>query len=261
MAAVKEVVYSEFTEEDFIYSFLYNNIYPEFKGKNFSFKLLKSDNNTKTYLLFVDNEKYIIVCGSNNLRYGLLRDEYNNLKNLNRRNKDIVLRPKYYYTDGFKELYVTDYLYNIQRIASTGEELAIYPSKKSYEEVKLNSYQKNIINTALAYNLVRLYDDNRELAPSQIDISAGDFVYCDDWDLDKINMKDSIDCMRLTRAKEIIRIPFKDYLNLLRKELVNNKYSLSKQSSLILTDEFSNFMSRDQVEKAISLAIRYKRNL
>lgn len=261
MGAVKQIEYSEFTEEDFIYSFLYNNIYSEFKNKKFSFKKIKEDTNTVTYLLLVDNTKYVIISSKNDLEYGSLKEEYNNLKNLNRKNKDMVLRPQYYYTDGVRELYVTEYLYNIQRIGSNEGKLAIFSSKDNYEPINLRSYDTNIINTALTYNLVRLYDEKRELAPSKIDISNGDFVYCDDWNLKKINFNDSINFMKLTRSREMIRISFKDYLNALRRDLVNNRFSTTQSNPTIITKDFSNFMKRDQIETAISLGLKYKRNL
>ena len=261
MSAIREVTYSEYTEEDFIYSFLYANVYPEFRNKNFAFKKIKSEKEANTYLVVTGNQKYILVVSTLDMEYGKLRQEYNNTKNLNRKNKTLVLKPFHYYTDGLRELYVLDYPFKIKRISFEDGEIGICDSKKGYEFEHLSDQKKNMINCSIVYTLVKLYDEKRELAPSKIDIKAGDFILCDDFNFEMMNLSTTVDNMKLVKSREIKEMSFKHYINALRNDLIDRKYSSAKKDPIIFSEGQNAFMTMDQVETGITLGLKYKRNL
>ena len=83
---------------------------------------------------------------------------------------------------------------------------------------------REVVNTCMIANLVRLYDDENKQGLGACKIGGGDFILDKSWDTSTKDIDDTLESMKLIAAREMVQMSFDDYLQQLLTEFSERTY-------------------------------------
>lgn len=250
----------EFYNTNAFFEYLVKEKILDIELKDFSIEFINYGDTELVYILD-KNKKYTLLLGQPWLEKGVVKREYENLKFLAINNPNVVVEPKYYIENDNKEAYITPYIYQARCIASQDQGWGVYIPEPYYRFEPFNEREKEIVNTVMIANLVRLYDSKNNLGIVNCKLGGGDFILEKNWDYDK-NLDNTLDCMKLIAARKLDKIPFKKYLKLLRTEMLKRTYYSNenqKNKEIIINDKSRVPMTKEEIDKGIQLGLRLRK--
>ena len=247
--------------QNFILDFIQKNDFSELKNKKYDYEFI---NYGDTELVFVikteDSKYYTMLINQPSTKKDIVKNEYNNLNKFSKSNK-FVIKPLYYFEKGDKALYLTPYIYQARCIASKNNNFGLYVPEPIYHFTEFNDHERKIVNAAMIANVIKLYNEKESLGLCDIKFGGGDFILEKEWDNESKNIDNTLKRMKLIAARNQIKISFEDYLNLLRKELVQRTYYYNKKDrdkNILLNLKARLPMTKEEIEEGIALGLKLR---
>lgn len=218
-----------------------------------------------TELVYVVDEngyKRTLLVGQPCTSFGEVKTEYDNLIKLHNENPDLVICPIAYFYNDDREAYLTPYIYQARCIASQDIGYGSYIPDPYYRFEKYNEDDEYIITSVMVANLVKLYNTQEKLALASCKIGGGDFILEKEYDKEPHTIENALKRMHLIAARKLIKIEFKDYLNLLRTELVKRTYYnniVEKDPNIIINLKNRIPIKEEAVENGITLGLKLRK--
>lgn len=209
------------------------------------------------YVLKCDNQYYTLLVKQPNVEMGTLKKEYENLKKLSSYAPDVVVSPIAYYKDNDKELYVTPYYMQARCVASQWSGWGIYVPEPYYHFELFNKEQKKQVNTCMIANLIRLYDEEEELAIGRCKLGGGDFILEKSWSDKLLSTSATLKRIKLIAARELLIMSLNDYISLIKDEFSRVTFLESAEGILNLRGRVA--MTNDEIKNGIQLGLELRK--
>lgn len=211
-----------------------------------------------------DKNKFTILINQPHTSTETIKQEFENLKRLYEIDPRYVVEPLAYFANERKEysFYVTEYIDNAICIAhNPGWTAWFYNPLPYYHFENINLGTTKELNKNIIALLVNYYDEEQWMWLSETEISGNDFILTRDFNVDNLEtVKNSI---KLISARNLMKISFNEYLNLIRKEfsiwtnremdeVLNGKIKINHKSVISMTTE--------EIEQGIKLWLAMSSN-
>ena len=227
----KEYEYTKIRK--FLYEYM--SIYAKRKGIDQSNLHLEFINYGKTELVYVltepSGERLTILVKQPAVEFGKVMQEADNLKNLKKFDKNVVA-PIDYFKFGDQELYVTPYINQARCVASYGR-WGMYVPEPYYRFEEFTEYQRQIVNICMIAKLVSLYNFEKGEGVASCKLGGGDFMLPKGWETKFQTIESTLESLYLIAAREMIKCPFEDYLNIIRMEFSRSTIEENQDDLLI----------------------------
>lgn len=197
---------------------------PELVDPNMSLQFINYGDTQQVYVLTANGKQWSVLVTQPGTKHGIGKCEFDNLRHLSTINSDVIVKPEYYFEDNGKELYIAPYIYQARCIASQDHGYGIYVPEPFYRFDTFTPREREVVNTCMIANLVRLYDDEKEQGLGACKIGGGDFILDKSWDTSTKDIDDTLESMKLIAAREMIPMSFDDYLQQLLIEFSERTY-------------------------------------
>ena len=187
-----------------------------------------------------------------------VKEEYNNLNKLSK--DKIVVKPLYYFESNDKALYITPYIYQA-RCISARSDFGIYVPEPEYHFEVFDDNVRSIVNKVMIANIVKLYNSKENLGLCDVRFTGGDFILEKEWSNEPITIDNTIKRMKLIAARDLKKIPFDEYISLLKKELTLVSYYSDRNyrdNSILISQKQRLPMYKDEIEEGISLGLKLR---
>lgn len=208
------------------------------------------------YMLMSNFKQWSVLVTQPGVQFGIGRKEYDNLRSLSVNNPEIIVKPEYYFADIDRELYIAPYIYQARCIASQKHGYGIYIPEPYYRFEYFSKDVSKIVNTCMIANLVRLYDEERNLGIGACKIGGGDFILEKSWDKSDTSLFSTLEKMKLIAAREMIQISLSDYEQLLLEEFSKITYYSNiedKNPNILINHKNRVPMAFDEIRDGIEL--------
>ena len=226
------------------------------KENNLNIEELKLEfiNYGKTELVYVleepNGKRVTLLVKQPAIRFGDVYKEYENLIELNNKDRNVVA-PIDYYEFGDQELYVTPYINQARCIASYGT-WGMYVPEPYYRFESFNDEQEKIVTISMIAKLVGLYDIEKEEGISKCKLGGGDFMLSKGWEKDPLTIENIFNKLYLIAARDKINCTLDEYLNIIREEFKKTTIDLNEED-LKLNIRGRVPMKEEYIEKGIEL--------
>lgn len=233
----------------------YISVFASKKGKSKQDFNLEFINYGRTELVYVlldkkTNEKVTILAKQPIVEYGKVKEEVDNLKRLIKVDKNVIA-PIDYFSNGEQELYVTPYI-NQARCVASDRKWGMYIPEPFYRFEYFTDEQEHIVNSCMIAKLVSLYDFENGKGIGKCKLGGGDFMLPKGWEEKTPTIQNTIDGLYLISAREMLRVSFEEYLDILRRE-----FSIStideEQDRLLINVRGRVAMKKEDIENGIKL--------
>lgn len=174
----------------------------------------------KTELVYVLTEpkgkRVTLLVKQPGVKLGEVKKEATNLLELNKKD-NMVIAPIDYYEYGDYELYTTPYINQARCIASLNS-WGMYVPEPEYRFERFSKEQEKIVTTCMIAKLVSLYDFDNNEGICECKLGGGDFMLPKGWELESPTIENTLNNLYLIAAREKIKCPFEDYLDIIRRE-------------------------------------------
>ena len=192
--------------------------------ENMSLEFINYGDTQLVYMLMANLKRWSVLVSQPGVQFGISKREFDNLRMLSVNNPDVVVKPEYYFEDGNKELYVAPYIYQARCIASQSHGYGVYIPEPYYRFECFNEDERKIVSTCMIANLVRLYDEERNLGIGACKIGGGDFILDKSWDKSDKSLFSTLEKMKLIAAREMFQVSLLEYEQLLLEEFSKITY-------------------------------------
>lgn len=196
---------------------------------------LKFINYGKTELVYVLTEKkekkVTLLVKQPAVKFGEVKEEMNNLLELNIKDKN-VLAPIDYFALDDQELYVTPYINQARCIASYTK-WGMYIPEPFYRFESFTKEQEFIVNTCMIAKLVSLYDHEKQEGICSCKIGGGDFMLPKGWENKFPTIENTLNNLYLIAARKKINCSYLEYLKILRSEFSRTTISEPQEDIII----------------------------
>ena len=197
---------------------------PELVDPNMSLQFINYGDTQQVYVLNANGKNWSVLVTQPGIKHGTGKCEFDNLRHLATINSDVIVKPEYYFEDNGKELYIAPYIYQARCIASQDHGYGIYVPEPFYRFETFTPRDREVVNTCMIANLVRLYDDENKQGLGACKIGGGDFILDKSWDTSAKDIDDTLESMKLIAAREMVQMSFDDYLQQLLTEFSERTY-------------------------------------
>jgi len=233
------------------------------KFNNPNIKFINYGDTELVYVIDENGYQRTLLVGQPCTSFGEIKHEYNNLIKLHRNNPDLIICPTHYFNDKNREAYLTPYIKQARCIASQDIGYGSYIPDPYYRFEKYNENDEYIITSVIVANLVKLYNTQEQLALASCKIGGGDFILEKEYDNEPHTIENTLKRMHLIAARKLINIDLKDYLNLLRTELIQRTYYrniVEKDPNIIINLKNRIPIKEEAVENGITLGLKLRKN-
>lgn len=178
----------------------------------------------QVYVLTANGKQWSVLITQPGTEHGTGKKEYDNLRQLSTNNPDVIVKPEYYFEDNGKELYIAPYIYQARCIASQDHGYGIYVPEPYYRFDTFTPREREVVNTCMIANLVRLYDEENGQGIGACKIGGGDFILEKSWSDSSRSIDETLDKMKLIAAREMIPMSLSDYEQQLLIEFSERTY-------------------------------------
>lgn len=162
--------------------------------------------------------------------------------------------PTEYFQVGDQELYTTPYMYQARCIAGYNGYWGMYIPEPMYRFECFSDEISDMVCIGMIAKIVSLYDHEKQMGIGKCRLSGGDFMFPKDWDTSKITMDSILNNLYLIAARELLEVPFEEYLTILRREF--QRYTINETpDNLLINVRGRAIMSEENIEKGIRLGI------
>ena len=236
---------------------------PEFFDQNMSLQFINYGDTQQVYVLSANDKQWSVLVTQPAAELGIGKCEFENLRQLSINNPEIVVKPKYYFTDGERELYIAPYIYQARCIASQEHSYGVYIPEPYYRFEEFSNEEQKNVNTCIIANLIKLFDEEKNQGLCSCKIGGGDFILEKSWSYSDKSIETTLKKMKLIAARELLTTTFSDYQQLLMKEFSQRTYynNLTEKDYSILINHKNRIpMSYEEIEDGIKLGLKLRRD-
>lgn len=246
--------------EEFLKWIVKNN--PEIFDEKANINFINYGDTELVYVVDESGYKRTLLVGQPNIKFGTIKKEYENLKKLAKTNPNLVVCPTNYFSNEYREAYLTPYIYQARCIASSELGYGVYVPNPSYRFVAYNDLDTYTICKAMIANLILLYNQDENLGLAACKIGGGDFILEKEYDKEPHTIDNTLKRMHLIAARELISLDLNSYIQLLTNEFRQITYykKISDRDPNILINHKNRVpMPREAIEDGIQLGLKLKR--
>lgn len=213
------------------------------------------------YVLTVKGkERYTLLVKQPMVEQGKLREEFQNLVELSKFDKNVVAPYEYrsYNYDAFKgEVFLTPYMYQARCVASD-KDWGMYIPEPEYRFEEFDTAQRFFVNVCMIAKLVYLYDEDRKQGIAAAKLGGGDFILPKGWEENEPCQKYTLDNLYLTAARDMVECSLEEYVEMLRDEFSRPTIQ-EEQSSLTINHRGRVAMAMEEIEEGIELGMNLRK--
>ena len=209
------------------------------------------------YVVSAADQKFTVLVGQPSAEFGMVKAEYDNLKKLALYNSQSVVEPIYYHCNNEREAYVAPYHLQAHCVASDAVGWGTY-SCAPYRFDVFSAEQRKNVNTCMIALLIKMFDQKEQSGIAACKLGGGDFILEKSWSQEKLSIENTLKSMKLIAAREIVKVPFEDYLDLIRKEFKMKTHSgdsRCKSPGIVINHGARIPMSEKEIESGIRLGL------
>ena len=242
---------------DFMESIVDSNRVYEFNGNTIDIQFINYGEVQLVFVITVDNNRqYTILINQPATKYGVGKNEFNNLNKLNKIDCNVVIKPMYYFERYNQELYITPYYYQARCIGIDTTVWGIWVPEPDYHFKNFNNEERKIINATMVALIVKLYDEENNMGLSKCRLDGGDFMLLKGFENYEFNFDNIYKNMKLIAARELISLDFQEYIDRLRIELADNM--LRDDELIIIGKKLQNPLTDDEIEIGIEMGLKLR---
>lgn len=235
----------------------------EFQGKDKRLQFINYGDTELVYVLTVDNRKYTLLLGQPITKFGTVKQEYENLKTLGKKEKQNIVVPIQYFKDeeSKQELYVTPYLYQSRCIGVEEKDWGVWIPEPRYHFKEFTGLEKNIINSSMIAMLIKLYDDKNNLGIGGCKIGGGDFMIEKGFEDEKITHENILKRLKLIAARKLIPISLDEYISRIKEEFSKRTYYKTQDEmdkTILINHKARSPMELDEIKNGIELGYKLR---
>ena len=245
---------------DFINLFLFDNRnkYRELSGNNLSVDFINYGSTQLVFVITIDSNKhYTILVNQPATKFGTGKREFDNLRRLNVLNGDYVINPRYYYTDGTHELYLTPYMYQSRCIGIDEKDWGVWVPEPEYHFRSFSGLERKAINSVIVALLIKFYDEEKNEGIAKCRLDGGDFMIAKGYEKHNTDPLFILKNIRLIAARQMIPIDLNSYIERIREEFSGK---VNPSELIILGEKLRANFSDDEIEKGIELGLKLRNN-
>lgn len=215
------------------------------------------------YVVTTPISRNTILVGQPITPLGTVKLEYENLKHLADKNPTLVVSPIAYVSNGKREAYITPYIHQARCIASYANSYGAYIPEPYYRFEAYNKEDEYLISKVIIANLIRLYDEENQLALAECKIGGGDFIMEQAFDTIPHTEENALKHMKLIAARKLINIEIKEYIKLLKEEFSKRTYYRTlheKDPSVLVNLKNRVPMTEQVINDGIELGLSLRKN-
>lgn len=230
----------------------------EFQNSDKKLKFINYGDTELVYVLSVGDKNYTMVVGQPVTEFGVVKREYDNLKNLGKDNRSIVIEPMQYFKDeeGKRELYVAPYVYQARSIGVLNGQWGVWVPDPKYHFKEFEPEESSVINSSMIALLVKLYNDKEKLGIGACKLGGGDFILEKGFEDEEITYENVLKRMKLTAARELLPMSLDEYVNKIKEEFQQRTYykkESERDTSILINHKLRVPMTLEEIEKGIEL--------
>ena len=237
---------------------------PELVDPNMRLEFINYGDTQQVYVLSANGKQWSVLVTQPGTKLGTGKKEHDNLRALATFCPDVIVKPEYYFEDNGKELYIAPYIYQARCIASQDHGYGVYVPEPFYRFDTFSPKDREVVNTCMIANLVRLYDEENGIGLGACKIGGGDFILEKSWDESKRNIDDTLSKMKLIAAREMIKMSLADYEQQLLIEFSERTYykQLEDRDPSILINHKNRIpMTYEEIGNGIELGRQLRKKL
>ena len=181
---------------------------------------------------YLDGRRVTLLVKQPAVSYGKVKEEADNLTELNKRDKNVIAPIEYFANSG-QELYATPYIMQARCVASFNGAWGMYVPEPYYRFEPFTSEQASVVNRCMIAKLVSLYDQDKEEGIACCKLGGGDFMLPRGWESKPATIEETLEQIYLIAAREKIKCTFEEYLQIIRDEFSRATID-EDQSNLIM---------------------------
>ena len=132
----------------FVKSIIDNKNIHEFNSNNIDVQFINYGKTQLVFVVTVDNSKqYTLLINQPATKYGVGKNEFDNLNKLNQIDSELVIKPMYYFENGNYELYITPYYHQARCVGVETTQWGIWIPEPEYHFETFNEKDRKIINS------------------------------------------------------------------------------------------------------------------
>lgn len=248
---------------EFLRKIANSNTVREFQGKGKNVQFINYGDTQLVYVLTVGERKYTMLLGQPATKFGVVKQEYENLRLLGKNNKKNVVVPMHYFKDeeNKHELYITPYLYQARCIGVEDRNWGAWIPEPEYNFKEFSQEERSIINSSMIALLVNFFDTKNNLGIGACRLGGGDFILEKGYENEKITYENILKRMKLIAARELIPISFDEYLKRLKEEFSIRTYYRSEEErdkSILINHKSRIPMSLEEIENGIKIGYKLR---
>lgn len=246
--------------EEFLNWVLVNH--PEEFDDVFNINFINYGDTELVYVIDESGYKRTLLVGQPAIEFGTVKNEFENLKKLAKKNSNLVICPTNYFSNGCRESFLTPYIYQARCIASSDLGYGAYVPDHGYGFVVYNTDDTYTICSAMIANLILLYNQDENLGLASCKIGGGDFILEKPYDNEPHTITNTLKRMHLIAARELISIDFNSYIQLLKNEFSQITYYQNieeKNPHILINCKNRTPMSKEAIEDGIQLGLKLRR--
>ena len=229
-----------------------------FKHKNVNISFLNYGRTQIVLLAEIDKDKqYTLVVNQPAVPYGTGRKEYDNLKQLNVVDTELVIKPITYVTNQKQELYITPYYHQARCIGVDTTEWGVWVPEPNYHFKKFTEHERKIVNVSMVAALVKLYDTEKQIGIVKCRLDGGDFMLLKGYEDCPLTYQNLNQHLKLIAARELSHMSIETYLGRLKQELSNN--NLKESELMIIGRTLRQPLTAEEIDIGIELGLNSKR--
>ena len=237
---------------------------PELIDPSMRLEFINYGDTQQVYVLTANGKQWSVLVTQPGTEFGTGKKEHDNLRQLATICPEVIVKPEYYFEDNGKELYIAPYIYQARCVASQDHGYGVYVPEPYYRFDTFSPREREVVNTCMIANLVRLYDEEKKQGVGACKIGGGDFILDKSWDYSDKSIDSTLDSMKLIAAREMIPISLADYEQQLLIEFSERTYykKLEDRDPSILINHKNRLpMTYDEIGDGIELGRQLRKKL
>ena len=240
----------------FLKNMIKSNIINGLSENDINLRFINYGKTQLVFVLIVNDNYYTLIINQPATKYGVSKNEFNNLINLNQINSNLVIKPLYYFEKDNMELYITPYYYQSRCIGIETTDWGIWIPEPGYHFENFNNDERKIINSTMIASLIELYDENNNQGISKCRLDGGDFMLLKGFENEKITFENIYNNIKLIAARGFVNISLNEYIDRLKIELMNN--TLKDEELIIVGKKLKNTFTSDEIELGIENGLKLR---
>lgn len=260
---------TQFVAKSYDEIYLHTGVEPEVKFINYGDTEL-------VYVISYGEQKFTLLFGQPTVPLNDIETEVNLLQKYHKNGRSTVVAPLTsfktskahaiagtgYFHIFNKMSYITPYYEQARCVASQEDGFGIYVPEPEYHFERFSKKESDLVCACMIAKLISLYDAKTKCGISACKLGGGDFILTKEWDREKLDLGDTLKCMKLIASRKEVHCSLKKYISLLREECTKRTYYSTEEQrdpNIIINHKARVGMSPEAVEQGIVMGLKLRK--